>query len=77
VLPVVGAFYYTGPCPARVETPKLGASYYELRFRNGYVTGIVAPSGSIGSSRTASMTGDSPATFGTRSHASYRGSFGS
>jgi hypothetical protein len=42
VLPVVGAFYYTGPCPARVETPKLGASYYELRFRNGYVTGIVA-----------------------------------
>ena len=42
VLPKVGSFYYTGPCPARVRRPRLGASYYELRFRNGYVTGIVA-----------------------------------
>jgi hypothetical protein len=42
VLPEVGSFYYTGPCPARVRRPKLGAPYYELRFRNGYVTGIVA-----------------------------------
>jgi hypothetical protein len=42
VLPEIGAFYYTGPCPSRVRRPKLGAPYYELRFRNGYVTGIVA-----------------------------------
>jgi hypothetical protein len=42
VLPVIGSFYYTGPCPARVRRPKLGAPYYELRYRNGYVTGIVA-----------------------------------
>jgi hypothetical protein len=28
--------------PARVPRPKLRAPYYELRFRNGYVTGIVA-----------------------------------
>jgi hypothetical protein len=42
VLPKIGSFYYTGLCPARVPGPKLGAPYYELRFRNGYVTGIVA-----------------------------------
>jgi hypothetical protein len=42
VLPKIGSFYYTGTCPARVRRPKLGAPYYELRFRNGYVTGIVA-----------------------------------
>lgn len=41
VLPVLGPFYYTGPCPARVRRPKLGARYYELRYPNGYVTGIV------------------------------------
>src|SRR6266511_1246402 len=42
VLPKIGSFYYTGPCPARVRRPKLGAPYYELRYRNDYVTGIVA-----------------------------------
>ena len=42
VLPRLGSFYYSGPSPARVGGPKLGAPYYELRFRNGYVTGIVA-----------------------------------
>jgi hypothetical protein len=42
VLPHLGSFYYTGPSPTRVRRPKLGAPYYELRFRNGYVTGIVA-----------------------------------
>jgi hypothetical protein len=42
VLPEIGSFYYTGPCPARVRRPKLGARYYELRTPNGYVTGIVA-----------------------------------
>jgi hypothetical protein len=30
------------PCSARVRRRALGAWYYELRFRNGYVTGIVA-----------------------------------
>ena len=38
----VGAFYYSGPCPRRIRGATLGAPYYELRFRNGYVTGIVA-----------------------------------
>jgi hypothetical protein len=42
VLPAIGSFYYTGPCPARVRRPRLGVPYYELRYRNGYVTGIVA-----------------------------------
>ena len=42
VLPQLGSFYYGKPAPARVRTPGIGAQYYELRFRNGYVTGIVA-----------------------------------
>ena len=42
VLPQLGSFYYSGPAPARVRRPALGAPYYELRFRNTYVTGIVA-----------------------------------
>jgi hypothetical protein len=42
VLPQLGSFYYRGPAPARIHRPELGAPYYELRFRNGYVTGIVA-----------------------------------
>jgi hypothetical protein len=42
VLPQLTSFYYSGPPPVRVPRPKLGAPYYELRFRNGYVTGIVA-----------------------------------
>jgi hypothetical protein len=42
VLPKLGSFYYSGPSPARARRPKLGTPYYELRFRNGYVTGIVA-----------------------------------
>lgn len=42
VLPLLGSFYYHGPPTARVRGPELGAPYYELRFRNGYVTGIVA-----------------------------------
>ena len=42
VLPQIGSFYYSGPAPAHVGRPALGAPYYELRFRNGYVTGIVA-----------------------------------
>ena len=42
VLPYLGAFYYSGSPLARVRRPVLGAQYYELRFRNGYATGIVA-----------------------------------
>jgi hypothetical protein len=42
VMPRLGSFYYLGSAPARAGRPALGAPYYELRFRNGYVTGIVA-----------------------------------
>jgi hypothetical protein len=36
-------FYYTGQKPPTVApTVRLGAPAFELRFRNGYVTGIVA-----------------------------------
>lgn len=39
---LLGPFYYSGPKPALVTRPPLGSPYYELRFRNGYATGIVA-----------------------------------
>jgi hypothetical protein len=42
VLPQLGSFYYSGPPPAHIRKPALGAAYFELRFRNNYVTGIVA-----------------------------------
>ena len=42
VVALLGPFYYSGAPPARVAAPRLGAAYYELRFPNGYVTGIVA-----------------------------------
>jgi hypothetical protein len=42
VLPHLGSFYYSGPAPERASRPALGTPYYELRFRNNYVTGIVA-----------------------------------
>ena len=42
MLPQLGSFYYTGKSPPRVRKPALGTPYYELRLRNGYVTGIVA-----------------------------------
>lgn len=38
----LGPFYYSGPAPARLRTPALGTPFYELRFPNGYATGIVA-----------------------------------
>lgn len=41
-LPQLGSFYYHRGSPARLRRPKLGAPYYQLRFRNGYLTGIVA-----------------------------------
>jgi hypothetical protein len=42
VLPTLGSFYYGGPAPATKAAPRLGSPYFELRFRNAYVTGIVA-----------------------------------
>jgi len=42
VVPLLGPFYYSGPPLARLRAPALGARYFELRFPNGYVTGIVA-----------------------------------
>jgi hypothetical protein len=42
VLPLLGSFYYGGPQPKSVPRPRLRSPYFELRFRNGYVTGIVA-----------------------------------
>lgn len=42
VLPQLTSFYYSGPTPVRLSRPALGTAYYELRYRNGYVTGIVA-----------------------------------
>lgn len=41
-LPELGAFYYSGGRPAEAASPRIGAPAFELRFRNGYVTGIVA-----------------------------------
>ena len=41
-LDALGAFYYGSRKPRRVALPHVGAPYYELRFRNDYVTGIVA-----------------------------------
>ena len=42
LMPLIGTFYY-GPHDARVAAPvRLGARYFELRFSNGYVTGIAA-----------------------------------
>jgi hypothetical protein len=41
VLPLLAAFYYHGSPPS-VRKPSLGAPAYELRFDNGYVTGILA-----------------------------------
>jgi hypothetical protein len=39
---LLGPFYYSGPAPAHMSRPPLGTPYYQLRFRNNYVTGIVA-----------------------------------
>jgi hypothetical protein len=43
VLNLLSAFYYSGRYkPRPLRAPHLGARMFELRFRNGYVTGIVA-----------------------------------
>jgi hypothetical protein len=41
VLQALSTFYYGGT-PPRTFAPSVGASMFELKFRNGYVTGIVA-----------------------------------
>jgi hypothetical protein len=42
VLPLLGRFYYSGRQPTVALAPSMRSPYFELRFRNGYVTGIVA-----------------------------------
>jgi hypothetical protein len=43
VLPLLGRFYYLDAYTPRVAPqPRLGAPAFELRFRNGYVTGVAA-----------------------------------
>jgi hypothetical protein len=42
VVALLGPFYYSGAPLAQAPSPRLGAPYLELRFDNGYVTGIVA-----------------------------------
>jgi hypothetical protein len=42
VLGKLGSFYYGSYPLTTVRAPTHGAPYYELRFRNGYVTGIVS-----------------------------------
>jgi hypothetical protein len=42
-LTTLGRFYYVGTSPPpRAPRPRLGAPAFELRFDNGYVTGIVS-----------------------------------
>jgi hypothetical protein len=41
-LDALSAFYYGPVHASRVTNPRLGVLYYELRYTNGYVTGIVA-----------------------------------
>ena len=42
VLPQLSEFYYSLEQPPAVRAPRLGAPFFELRYRNGYVTGIAA-----------------------------------
>ena len=42
VLPTLASFYYGSRPLGRARRPALGVRYYQLRFRNAYVTGIVA-----------------------------------
>ena len=43
VLPLLGRFYYSDPHDPRVAPrARLGAPAFELRFRNGYATGVAA-----------------------------------
>jgi hypothetical protein len=38
----LASLIYTGPPPAVARTPRMNTPYFELRFRSGYVPGIVA-----------------------------------
>lgn len=42
VVAELGPFYYSGEPLAPVAAARIGAPSFELRFRNGYATGIVA-----------------------------------
>jgi len=42
LLPQISDFYYSADPLKRHPQPALGTPYYELRFPNGYATGIVA-----------------------------------
>jgi hypothetical protein len=42
VVAKLGPFYYHSGSPPSTTAARLGSPYYELRFRTGYVTGIVA-----------------------------------
>ena len=42
VLPLLGSFYYSGRQPPTAPAVRIGAPAFELRFTNGYATGIVA-----------------------------------
>jgi len=42
VVAKLGPFYYSAQPPARMRAPRMGAPAFELRFDNGYATGIVA-----------------------------------
>ena len=43
VVRLLARLYYTGPQPATGARPAWGAPAFELRYRNGYATGVVAP----------------------------------
>ncbi len=42
VLPMLSSFCYGDAQPPVARPPRMGAPMFEVRFRNGYVTGIVA-----------------------------------
>ena len=42
LLSIISRFYYGGPEPAETRAPRVGAPYFQLKFSNGYITGIVA-----------------------------------
>jgi hypothetical protein len=42
VLPTIGTFYYGDRSPRSAPAPRMGAPAFELRFTNGYATGVVA-----------------------------------
>jgi len=42
VLKLLSRFYYGPHSPARMPAPRLGAPAFQLRFTDGYVTGVVA-----------------------------------